>query len=88
MESFDAPVNKPQDDIQSEEEISEASIGGKSKSRTLPFLLSFDIFNHNVHNCLVESGAVGNVMPLLVCKKINGQPTPSASKIYNWIEKK
>ena len=28
FEAFDAPVNKPQDDIQSEEEISEASIGG------------------------------------------------------------
>ena len=55
LEAFDAPVNKPQDDIQYEEEISEASIGGKSKSKILPFLLSFDIFNHNVHNYLVDS---------------------------------
>ena len=45
------------------------------------FLLSFEIFNHNVHNCLVESGDSSNVMPLLVCKRINGQPIPSPSRI-------
>ena len=53
----------------------------KSKSQTLPFLLSFDIFNHNVHNCLVDSGASSNVMPLSICKNINGQPAPSSCKI-------
>ena len=44
--------NQPQE----EEEIGETSIGGKSKSKHPPFLLMFEIFNHNVHNCLVESG--------------------------------
>ena len=34
-----------------------------------------------MHNCLVESGASFNVMPLLVCKKINGQPKPSTWKV-------
>ena len=53
----------------------------KSKSQTLPFLLSFEIFNHNVHNCLVDSGASSNVMQLLVCKNINGQPAPSPSQM-------
>ena len=81
MESLDAPTSKPQEEFQSEEEISEASIGGKYKSRTLPFLLSFDIFNHNVHNCLVDSGESANVMPLSVSKRINGQSTPSTGKI-------
>ena len=35
----------------------------------------------NVHNCLVDSRASLNVMPLLVCKKINGKPTPSTSQM-------
>ena len=33
--------------------------------------------NHKVHNCLVDSGSSVNVMPLVVCKKINGQPKPT-----------
>ena len=52
-----------------EEEIGETSIGGKSKNKNPPFLLTFEIFNHNVHNCLVDSGASVNVMPISVCKK-------------------
>lgn len=36
-----------------------------------PFLLSFEIFNFNVHNFLVDSGASVNVMPLFIAKKIN-----------------
>ena len=60
--------NQPRD----EEEIGEASFGGKSKTKHPPFLLKFEIFNHNVHNCLVDSGASINVMPISVCKKING----------------
>ena len=44
--------NQPQ-----EEEIGEASIGGKPKNKNPPFLLTFEIFNHNVHNFLVDSGA-------------------------------
>ena len=41
--------NQPQ-----EEEISEASMGGKPKRKNPPFLLTFETFNHNVHNCLVD----------------------------------
>ena len=33
-----------------------------------------------MHNCLVDSGAFANVMPLSVCKRKNGQPTPYAGK--------
>ena len=69
--------NQPQE----EEEIGETSVGGKSKSKHPPFLLAFEIFNHNVHNCLVDSGASVNVMPALVCKKINGQPKPSMWRV-------
>ena len=56
-------------------------MGGKSKCKTPPFLLTFEIFNHNVHNCLVDLGASFNVMPLSVCKKINGQPKPSTWQV-------
>ena len=56
-------------------------MGGKSKYKTPPFLLTFEIFNHNMHNCLVDSGASVNVMPLSVCKKINGQPKPSTWRV-------
>ena len=61
--------NQPEE----EEEIGETSSGGKSKKKHPPFLLTFEIFNHNVHNCLVYSGATVNIMPISVCKRINGQ---------------
>ena len=81
FEALNPPASKPQENVQSKEEIGEASFGGKSKSITLLFFLTFDIFNHNVHNCLVDLGAFANVIPLSVCKKINGQPKPSNGKI-------
>ena len=71
LEAFDHHPSCTSED-ESDTEINGASIGSKSKSQTLPFLLTFDIFNHNVHNCLVDSGASSNVMPLSICKKING----------------
>ena len=33
-----------------------------------------------MHDCLVDSGAFTNVMPLSVCKRINGKPMPSSGK--------
>ena len=58
-----------------------ALIGRKSRSQTPPFLLTFDIFNRNVHNCLVDSGSSLNVMPYFVCKKLNAQPKICKTKI-------
>jgi hypothetical protein len=46
-----------------------------------PFLLTFEIFNRNVHNCMVDSGASSNMMPLSVCQKINAEVQPSDLKI-------
>ena len=83
MEAFDPQPSSNSETIESNTKINEASIGGKSKSQTLPFLLTFEIFNHSVHNCLVGFGASSNVMPLSICKKINGQPTPSPSQIIH-----
>ena len=77
LKTLDVPEEELPTDNQPEEEFGEASVGGKSKYKTPAFLLTFDIFNYNVHNCLVDSGASVNVMPLLVYKKINGQPKPS-----------
>ena len=56
-------------------------IGRKSKSQTPPFLLSFEIFNQNVHNCLIDFGASSNVIPYSVCKKLNAKPHMRKTKI-------
>ena len=36
-----------------------------------PFLLTFDIFNRNGYNCMINSGASLNVIPVSVCRKLN-----------------
>lgn len=40
---------------------------------TLIFLLTFENFNYNVHNFLVDSDAYVNATPLFVAKKINAK---------------
>ena len=54
---------------------------GEGKARTPPFLLTLEMLNHKVHNCLVDSRSSMNVMPLTVCKKINGQPKPTSWEV-------
>jgi hypothetical protein len=56
-------------------------IGDRSNSHTPPFLLTFEIFNKNVHNCLVDSGASSNIMPYSVCLKLNISPQKSVVQI-------
>ena len=56
--------------------VNASSIGKKSNSSTPPFLLTFEICNHKVHNCMIDSGASKNVMPYSVCKKLNAVPMP------------
>ena len=78
LKALEVPEEKlPTDNQPEEEDIGKASVGGKSKYKTPQFLPTFEIFNHNVHNYLVDSGASVNVMPLSVYKKINGKPKPS-----------
>jgi hypothetical protein len=60
------PVNKPTVNTCSEDK--------KGKPFVPPFLLTFEVFNRNLHNCLVDSGASSNVMPLSICKKLNVVP--------------
>lgn len=50
-------------------------------SQTPPFLLTFEIFNWNVHSWLVDYGDSSNVMPYLVCKKLNANPHICKTKI-------
>jgi len=45
------------------------------------FLLTFENFNYNVHNYLVDSGASVNVIPLLVSMKINVKWEKTNAKI-------
>ena len=42
-----------------------------SIKRVPPFLLTFEIFNRNVHNCMIDSGASSNVTLVSVCRKLN-----------------
>ena len=81
LKALEVPKEELPTNNQPKEEVGEASVGGKSKFKTPPFLLTFEIFNYNVHNCLVDSGASINVMPLSVCKRINGQPKPSTWQV-------
>ena len=47
--------------------IDGSAIGQRLKYVIPPFLLTFEIFNNNVHNCMVDFGASSNVMPYSVC---------------------
>lgn len=40
----------------------------QGKIDTPPFLISVCVFGENLHNCLLDSGASTNVMPLGVCR--------------------
>jgi hypothetical protein len=48
-----------------------------------PFLLTFEIFNRNMQNCMVDSGASSNLIPWSVCQKINAEVEPSTLKIIH-----
>jgi len=58
-----------------------ALIGGRSRSHTPPFLLTYEIFNKNFHNCLVDSGASSNILQKSICAKLNIQPQKSVVRI-------
>ena len=81
LKALETHVKEPRKDNQVDEEIREVSLGRKSKYKTPAFLLTFEIFNYNVHISLVDSRASINVMPLAVCKKINGQLKPIIGQV-------
>lgn len=64
METMLSKMNlKPQD-------VNATMIGRKSKSMSPPFLITFEIFNMNVHNYLVHSRASSIVMPYVVAIRL------------------
>lgn len=56
-------------------------IGDISNSHPLHFLLTYEIYNRNPHNCLIDLGASSNIMLALVCSKLNIEPQNSAIHI-------
>jgi hypothetical protein len=54
--------------------INTYSEGRKENPFVPPFLLTFKVFNRNLHNCLVDSGASSNVIPLAICNKLGDFP--------------
>jgi hypothetical protein len=59
-------------------------MGKKYKSLTPPFLLTFEIFNHNVHNCLVDSYTSSNMISYFVCKNLNDTPMKCSTHIIQF----
>jgi ribonuclease HI len=81
-------VNNNVHNVNNSDKVVEENASKKPQATTLstrknvpPFLLTFEIFNRNVHNCMVDSGASSNVMPWSVCQKINAKVEPSSLKI-------
>ena len=48
---------------------------------TPPFLITFEIFNMNIHNCLVDSGASSIVMPYVIAKRLHVIPEKIGTRI-------
>jgi hypothetical protein len=63
------PGNKPTVNAYSEDK--------KGKNFVPLFLLTFKVFNRNLHNYLVNLGSSSNVIPLSICKKPNTIPLKS-----------
>jgi len=51
--------------------VSTFSEDKKGKPFVSLFLLTFEVFNRNLYNCLVDAGASSNVIPLSIFKKLN-----------------
>ena len=49
----------------------------KDKAKVPTFFLSIKIYGENLHNCLIDSGASCNVMPLSIAKRLGVNPQPS-----------
>jgi hypothetical protein len=55
--------------------INAVSIGTHSTSQTTHFLITFDIYNYNVHNYFVDLGSSSNIISCFVCQRINNVPS-------------
>jgi hypothetical protein len=75
--SIDQEENPSLSDLRNKPTVKACSEDKKGKPFVPPFLLTFEVFNRNLHNCLVDSGESSNVMPLSMCKKLNVVPLKS-----------
>jgi ribonuclease HI len=78
----------PVNNVNNVDKVALEMVRKKSQTTTLstrqnvpPFLLTFEIFNRNVNNCMVDSRVSSNVIPWSVCQKINAEVEPSTLKI-------
>jgi hypothetical protein len=68
-------------DLKNKMNVNACSLDKKGRPFVPPFLLTFEVFNINLHNCLVDFGASSNVMPLTICKKLNATQIKSDKHI-------
>jgi hypothetical protein len=77
MTSTDPGGNLSPTDLGNKTTVNAYSKDKKGGPFVPPFLLTFEVFNINLHNCLVDSGASSNVMPFSIYKKLNAVPLKS-----------
>ena len=70
------------------EAIDDVLIGDRSNSNTPPFLLTYEIYNRNLHNCIIDLRASSNIMLASVCSKLNIEPQKSAVHIVEFDQTK
>jgi len=75
--STDQGKNPSLSDLRNNPTVNYCSEDKKRNPFVPSFLLTFEVFNKNLHNYLVESGESSNVMPLSICKKLNIVPLKS-----------
>jgi hypothetical protein len=73
----DQEINPTPTNLVNKPTVNACSKDKKGKPFVPLFLLTFEFFNINFHNCLVDSGSYSNVMPLSICKKLNEFPLKS-----------
>jgi hypothetical protein len=64
--SIDQGENPTPSDIRNKPTVNAFYKDNKGKTFVPSFLFTFEIFNRNLHNCLVDSGASYNVMSLSI----------------------
>jgi hypothetical protein len=79
--STDQGRNLTPTDLGNKPTVNTCSEDKKGNCFVLLFLLTFKVFNRNLHNCLVDSGASSNFMPLSICKKLNTVPLKSDTHV-------
>jgi hypothetical protein len=75
--STDQGENITPTDLKNKPNVNACSEDKKGNPFVPPCFLTFEVFNRNLHNCLVDSGESSNVMALSICKKLNTAPLKS-----------